>query len=77
MLDHTRWKTKFGVLEVEVNDLGKGMHLCDSEVANELREAVFELRVCALLNSVANCGRTRDSQTTGSKQFFPSIVKLD
>ena len=41
----TRRQAEFGVLEVEVDDFRKRMHLCDFELPNELGEALFEFMV--------------------------------
>ena len=72
----TWWETELGVLEVEVYDFGEGVHLRRLEVSYELCQTLLELGVCI---DVSVSHRTAEGQhlhTTGSKQFWPSIVRL-
>jgi hypothetical protein len=39
------------MLEIEVDDLGQGVHLCGLEVANELCQAFLELGVYTMSES--------------------------
>jgi len=48
----TGWQAEFGVVEVEVDDFGQRVHLCDFEVADELCQTIFELGVCVVSVSV-------------------------
>jgi hypothetical protein len=43
---HTWWQAELRMLEIEVDDLSERVHFGRFEIAYELGEAFFELRIC-------------------------------
>jgi hypothetical protein len=64
------------MLEIEVDDLGQRVHLGSLEVADELCQTFLELGVFIKRSAGIACVTDTNLQTTGSKQFCPSMVRL-
>jgi hypothetical protein len=64
------------MLEVEVDDLCERVHLRGLEVAYEFVKTFLELGIYIIV-SLSQLNQHRlHLQTTGSKQFWPSMVRL-